>query len=172
MKKKVSETTIEAAQNGDRKAICLLLDEVQPELLRYAGRVCHSSEDARDAVQETMVIISQKIDGLRILSAFFGWAFQIIIRECMRLKEKAQKLLTNQDEIDDNTLIANRTDETLKVELALALEKLSSDHRTAILLHYFLGFTAIEISEKLNISLEAAKSRLRRAKKALSEILA
>ena len=170
MRKYISKSTLEAAQRGNSEAICLLLDEVQPSLHNYASRVCINSEDAKDAVQESLFIISHKLHGLKNLSAFVGWAFRILLRECLRLKEKARHFLSNQP-VESLVTDLGGADEVSKLEMATAIESLPSNHRIIIILHYFLGYTALEISEKLDISLKAAKSRVRRAKNALYDKL-
>jgi hypothetical protein len=61
---------IEAAQSGDPAALGRLLRVCQPDIRRYAQRNCLMS-DVDDAVQETLVILSRRVQSVRVLVALF-----------------------------------------------------------------------------------------------------
>lgn len=46
---------------------------------------CASSVDPEDAVQESLLLIYQRIGALRKIAAFPAWTFSIVRRECYRL---------------------------------------------------------------------------------------
>ncbi len=85
LKTTISKQILPAAQQGDKDAIEELLVHCGPDLSRFARRICNTPKDAKDAVQEALWIISQNIRSLKVVSAFFGWAFKIIIRQCPKL---------------------------------------------------------------------------------------
>ena len=58
-----------AAQTGDPAAIGRLLAVCQADARRYARRHCQVS-DVDDAVQESLMVISRKVGGLKAAAAF------------------------------------------------------------------------------------------------------
>ncbi|MCW5155751.1 RNA polymerase sigma factor [Burkholderia cenocepacia] len=75
---------IMAAQTGDAAALSRLLAVCQADARRYAYKHCHAS-DVDDAVQESLLIISRKVSGLKAAAAFSSWLFTIIKHECRKL---------------------------------------------------------------------------------------
>ncbi|MFO6256508.1 RNA polymerase sigma factor, partial [Pseudomonas aeruginosa] len=69
-----------AAQTGDAAALSRLLAVCQADARRYAYKHCHAS-DVDDAVQESLLIISRKVSGLKAAAAFSSWLFTIITQE-------------------------------------------------------------------------------------------
>ncbi|MEO6103713.1 MAG: sigma factor, partial [Pseudoxanthomonas sp.] len=88
-------TLIQAAQAGDRAALNELLGNSRQDLRRYAEYHCVVN-DAEDAVQETLLIASQRMGDLRSVERFTSWLFRIVKRECNRMR-RGWRMLTNQD---------------------------------------------------------------------------
>jgi DNA-directed RNA polymerase specialized sigma24 family protein len=81
------EDLILAARSGDVVAMNRLLVACQTDARRYARRHCAVS-DIDDAVQESLLILSRKIGGLKAAAAFSGWLFTVVRRECQRLSRR------------------------------------------------------------------------------------
>jgi len=79
------ENLIMAAQTGEPAAISRLLAVCQADARRYAYRHCHAS-DVDDAVQESLLVVSRKVSGLKAAAAFSSWLFTVIKRECRKLE--------------------------------------------------------------------------------------
>ena len=123
------------AQTGDRVALGRLLAVCQADARRYARRHCQAS-DVDDAVQETLLIISRKITGLRAAAAFSGWLFTVIRRECQKLTRAMLRHPTV--EIDAvEAQLASKTDDALRIDLAAALDSLPAHYLEIILLRDF-----------------------------------
>ncbi|GAB7546376.1 RNA polymerase sigma factor [Cupriavidus sp. CuC1] len=69
---------VEAAFQGDARALDQLLIAMQPDLRRFARRTCATSEDAEDAVQVALWKLHSKIHTLHKLSALAAWMFRIV----------------------------------------------------------------------------------------------
>jgi RNA polymerase sigma factor (sigma-70 family) len=95
------ENLIARAAAGEAQAIEALLARCEPDMQRFAQRVCQTPEDAHDAVQEAMLLMSNRLGELRVIKAFFGWLKTVVIRECLRLKRKAERYvgLHSEDEL-------------------------------------------------------------------------
>lgn len=158
------EHLFDGVRKGNALAMEKLLQKLEPDLRRYARRNC-SSADVDDAVQDAMVIIYQRAGALKFLVALSSWLFKIVLRICMRLK-KGDAMNDHFDpeaHLDTNAISPSQT-VILQQELTKMLMKIDAHYREILLLRDFLGYSAEETAERLNISIDAAKSRLHRAR--------
>ncbi|MBY6240355.1 RNA polymerase sigma factor [Methylosinus sp. Sm6] len=157
------------AQGGDAAALDRLLAECRFDARRYARRHCMTSE-VDDAVQEALLIVVQRLRSLRTAASFAGWLFTVVRRECQRLSRR----MFAHEELDEERIadrIAARPMDELRVELAFALESLPAHYLEVILLRDFEELTIAEICECLDVSVQTAKARLRRARLLVREYL-
>ncbi|MGE8454544.1 MAG: RNA polymerase sigma factor [Pseudomonadales bacterium] len=160
---------IHAAQTGDPVAIGRLLAVCQADARRYAYKHCQAS-DVDDAVQESLLVISRKVKGLKAAAAFSSWLFTVIKRECRRL----ERMMFKHDPLDEELVeqqLACRTDEALRVDLANALESLPAHYLEVVLLRDFEELTIAELAERLDEPPGAIKSRLHRARELVREYM-
>lgn len=158
-----------AAQTGDPAAISQLLVVCQADARRYARRHCQVS-DVDDAVQESLLIVSRKVSGLKAAMAFSSWLFMVIKRECRRLERMMFRHEPLEDEVAEQQL-ARRTDEALRIDLANALESLPAHYLEVVLLRDFEELTIAEIAQRLDEQPGTIKSRLHRARELVREYL-
>lgn len=163
------ENLVLVAQTGDQAAISRLLAVCQADARRYARKHCHVS-DIDDAVQESLLIISRKVTGLKAAVAFSSWLFTVIKRECRKLERTMFKHEPLEDEVAEQQL-ACRTDDALRIDLAHALESLPAHYLEVVLLRDFEELTIAEIAERLGERPGAIKSRLHRARELVREYL-
>ncbi len=158
-----------AAQAGDPAAISRLLAVCQADARRYARRHCHAS-DVDDAVQESLLTVSRKVKGLKAAAAFSSWLFTVIKRECRKLERMMFRHEPLEDEVAEQQL-ASRTDASLRLDLANALESLPAHYLEVVLLRDFEELTIAEIAARLGEQPGAIKSRLHRARELVREYL-
>lgn len=154
-----------AAQTGDCAALENLLAVCQADARRYANRHCHAS-DVDDAVQESLLVVAQKVKGLKAVAAFSSWLFVVIRRECQRL---GRAILRHEPLEDD--ILAGRSNDALRLDLARALESLPAHYLEVVLLRDFEELTIAEMAERLGEPQGAIKSRLHRARDLVREYL-
>jgi RNA polymerase sigma factor (sigma-70 family) len=158
-----------AAQTGDPAAITRLLAVCQADARRYARRHCLAS-DVDDAVQESLLVISRKVKGLKAAAAFSSWLFTVIKRECRKL----ERMMFSTEELDEDKVeqqLVCRADNELRIDLANALESLPAHYLEVVLLRDFEELTIAEIAERLEENPAAIKSRLHRARELVREYL-
>lgn len=158
-----------AAQTGDGAAIENLLLVCKADARRYAYKHCHAS-DVDDAIQESLIIISQKIHVLRAVASFSGWLFTVIKRECRKLS----RAMFKQDQFEEDMLeqqLAQRTDNALRIDLVSALESLPPHYLAIILLRDFEELTLQEIAQRFGEPVSTVKSRLHKARVLVREYL-
>ncbi len=163
------EGLILAAQSGDTVAFNRLLLVCQTDARRYARRHCGAS-DIDDAVQETLLILSRKVKGLRAAAAFSGWLFTIVRRECQRLSRRMFGQDVSIEDLADSQL-ETRSDESRHLDLIAALDSLPAHYLEVILLRDFAELTISEMAEKLGMQVPGVKSRLQRARELVREYL-
>jgi RNA polymerase sigma factor (sigma-70 family) len=151
---------VASAIDGNVAAIDRLLAATAPNLKRYARQHCQS-QDVDDAVQDALWIIHQRIGALRSLSSFAGWSFRIVRRLCLKISMAERKRAYV--ELDEND-----ADQMLSAEQRMiiisSIAALPEHYREVLLLSDMMGHSANEIAEQLSLKVEAAKSRLHRAR--------
>jgi len=145
------------------------LEHHRARLYRVAYSWSHNPALADDLVQDTLTKAMQKVSQLRDPSAGEAWLFSIL-SNCYRDHFRRQR---DTDEIDDSTLIEEKTPESEnsrqqtvnKVRASIA--RLSEGQRQVITLVDLEGFSYIEVSKILDIPIGTVMSRLCRARNAL-----
>ncbi|MGQ0800816.1 MAG: RNA polymerase sigma factor [Pseudomarimonas sp.] len=161
---------IEAAREGDALALSRLLGNERRRVVRYAERHC-KVHDVEDAVQETLLIASRQISGLRVVEAFNGWLFRIVKRECDRMKLFYRTHIFDYSpdaSMPEPVLVVN---EGLRIDLVAAVESLPAHYREVLLLRDVQELTVDEMAARLRLSREAVKGRLHRARLLVREYL-
>jgi RNA polymerase sigma-70 factor (ECF subfamily) len=163
---------LSAAQSGDPGALEALLARHRNGVYRYGLQVCRTTEDAEDAVQETLWAATRAIRTFRgAATSIAGWLFTIVRHECYRLLEKGRRNPVGHPDLEqlaeespapapDDELAAHQ----LRSQLAAGLAGLEPGQREVILLRDVHGMTAPEAAAELGLSIEALKSRLHRAR--------
>ncbi len=179
MEPSVLDPELAAAQAGDLAALNRLIAAHRQGVYRYGLRVCRTTEDAEDAVQEALWAATRAIRSFRgTASSIVSWLFTIVRRECFRLLDSHRRAPQPVDGGDDR-LVAEGTDpqEALALHqraefLAGALAALDPIDREAVLLRDIQELSAPEAAAQLGISIAALKSRLHRARLKLRDQVA
>jgi RNA polymerase sigma-70 factor (ECF subfamily) len=142
-------------------------------LLYSVGR----KEDAEDLTQEVFIKVYKNLKSLDPNLNFKAWLFKIAsntLIDWWRKRGEERELFL----IDDKDINFETIDEDfsyLKIEtakdIAEALEKIRPEYKVVLLLFYWQGFSYEEIASILSLPLGTVKTKLRRAKLAIKEIL-
>lgn len=166
---KSQHALLEAAQNGDSIALAEVLANSRQDLRRYAEYHCVVN-DVEDAVQESMILVFNRLGDLRQPEAFASWLFRIVKRECNRMR-RGWRMLTNQ-EIDETIQpLSFREPNDLRMDIARVLKELPDHYRAILLMRDVEGLSLNETAERLGLELAATKSRLHRARMLARELL-
>jgi RNA polymerase sigma-70 factor (ECF subfamily) len=160
-----------AAQAGDPAALERLLAQLRPDIQRYARFQCYASSSIEDVVQEALIVVYRRVSSVRSPAAFGAWLVRVVARLCglpvLMFMRSVEELKT----IEDSTRFAHVPADQLRLDVARAMAALPHDYRQIILLRDLEELTINEIAQRLSISGEAAKSRLRRARAAARSFL-
>lgn len=173
---------IELARTGDRRALERLLTSVQDWIYNVIRRVLLNPQESEDATQEVLLKIATNLaayDSNR--AAFRTWAYKIAMNHALNGKRgKLEELTTDfigyEKELDEMPNIEVPTHELNNPEnLVLVSEAkaactlgmllcLNRKQRISLILADLMGLPDLESAELLNISSEAFRKRLSRAR--------
>ncbi|KAA1189426.1 RNA polymerase sigma factor [Paenibacillus sp. B2(2019)] len=154
------------AKAGDSEAFVQLMQEIELPLYRTARSIVNKDEDCADALQETMLKAFRSIHTLREPAFFKTWIFRILINECNKMIKNNTRALPY-GELPEVPSISKDYE---KIEIWDAVQHLEENLRIVIHLHYLQDMPISQISDILEISTVAVKTRLHRARKKLKHL--
>ncbi len=166
---RVDAAVVDAAISGEPAALEILLAKSIQDLRRYAEYHCEVN-DIEDAVQEVCLIVSKHIKQLRVAAALTSWSFRILKRTCVQMK-RSNRMITNNEEGFENTLVFTPTYNELRIEISKAMSAIPKHYRQILLMRDIDGRTLKEIAATLDLTIEATKSRLHRARALIRDVL-
>jgi RNA polymerase sigma factor (sigma-70 family) len=163
---RVDQDLFAAAQAGDPAALNRLLAALRPDIQRYARLQCYAASSIEDVVQEALIILYRRVGAIRSPTALAAWLVRVVARLCalpvLMLMRSVEELKT----VEESMRFAHMPVDHLRIELSRALASLPENYRQIILLRDLEEMTIGEIGARLNMSGEATKSLLRRARAA------
>ncbi|MGA9939847.1 MAG: sigma-70 family RNA polymerase sigma factor [Candidatus Acidiferrales bacterium] len=147
-------------------------------LLRVARRLAFDPAIAEDLVQETLLRAWRGFDQFEPGTNARAWLFRILFNvfyaQGRKTRSSPALLPLQRPGHEARPHEAAATDFSLLdgAVLSAALDDLSEEHRTVILLGVVEGFTCRELSEILSLPMGTVMSRLSRARQSLREALA
>lgn len=175
---------IRAFQSGEEKAFEELVRRYQRQVANIIYMTLGDRSEIDDLAQEAFIRVYRSLDRFAFDSSFYSWLYRIVVNLCIdELRRRKIKRTFSLDLFSEHRLereqgaTTQRTgfDEVLGKEkretIKLALEKLSADHRTVLVLREYNDLSYAEIAEVLKLKPQAVKSRLFRAREELRKLL-
>lgn len=170
---------------GDRHAFSELVERTSAKIYALGLRMLGNEQDAEDMLQETFLKAFKALPTFEKRSSIFTWLFRIAANEALMLLRKrktgANLVELEKDEEQDEAPVeivdwcCLPEEEMISTEtravLNQAAENLSPALRMVFQLRDVDGFSISETAEILNISEDAVKTRLVRARMKLREHL-
>jgi RNA polymerase sigma factor (sigma-70 family) len=161
-----TEQVISAAQQGDTRAIAVLLSGSHAHVRRFARTLCATHEDAEDAAQEALIVMYRKIGTLRATAALASWMFQIVRNECIRRTRVTLNRLapvTAAEPSAEDAALAR-----MEIERIVdSISRLPAEQRAVLVLRDIHGQSGAATAQALGLSRAAMKSRLHRGRETL-----
>lgn len=169
---------LEKAKTGDAGAINDLLERHERSVYRFGLRMCGDEDSAREVLQETLLAAFRNLKDYRGEAALSTWLYQIARSFCMRQRQgqrphestespAAQAVASNVSGADERAHARQ-----MAGLIQAAMLSLTPDAREVLVLRDVEGLSAEEAASVMAVSVPALKSRLHRARNALSEQLA
>lgn len=173
------QSIIERCQAGEKDAFEELLKSVEKKAIATAYFICGNTEIAKDILQETYLRCFVNIKALEKVEYFNTWFFKILVRTSWEIQKKSSKVIPMEITSENEKLLYNidynRKNEIddfdIQYMLQSAIDKLTPNLKTVIVLYYYNYMTTEEIA-KITGSLKATvRSRLFYARHALKKQL-
>lgn len=163
MFKRSDESLIAQALNGDQRAWQQLVNRHQQALYYFGLRLLGSSEDARDLLQDVLMVLCRNLGQYRGDSSFKSWLFGIA-------NYRAMDMLRRRKPADDDSALAELSCDSAGIadkleqdqqqrQVQTQLRTLPPEQRLVLELKFYQQFTFDEIAAQLAISSNTVKSR-------------
>ena len=143
-----------------------LVIENQLSMYRFAMSILKNSNDAEDAVSETVLTAYEHLSSLKKSDSFKAWMMTILVNVSKKMLRKKKRVVL----YDDLGLFEKSTDEG-SCEMWEAVLTLNAKYAKVVILYYYEGFSTREIARILHIPEGTVKSRLSRARSKLQQII-
>ena len=156
-----AEAVVSRARAGDTEALGELFRAFEVPVYNLARRICRTTEDAEDVLQETFFEVCRSIRSYREEGSLWGWIRTIAASKAlMRLRRNKYR---ETDELHEEVVGRKRDDTHLRMDLEAALERLPEVSRAVVWLHDVEGYTHDEIAGMMGKTPSFSKSQLARA---------
>jgi RNA polymerase sigma-70 factor (ECF subfamily) len=155
---------VQRAQAGDRDAFDALATALYDRLYVLGHRILRDGYAAEDAVQEALIRGWRNLRALRDPDRFDAWMHRLLVNACHDQSRKTRRF-----EVEVTDISAERTDPADDYatvanvdELDRAFLQLPIEHRVVLVLTHYVGMSAPEVSQTLDIPVGTVYSRLHR----------
>ena len=177
---------VERTVAGDQKAFELLVIKYQRRIQRLIGRMVRDVDLVEDIAQETFIRAYRALAQFRGEAQFYTWLYRIAVNTA----KKSLMDLKRNPTVSENSFKSGEDDETSPLENELtssetpeavlaskeiaqmvnaAMEALPEELRQAISLREIEGLSYEEIAEAMSCPIGTVRSRIFRAREAISE---
>ncbi len=180
---------VERAQQGDREAFRELVEKYQRKVYSICYGMLKNPDDSMDVSQEVFVKVYRYLEKFNGQSTFYTWLYRITVNMCIdHIRKNSRMRVVDYDdgiarmetmEGDDNIMpstLGLNPDKVygrkeLRQKMLEALETLTENHRTILVLREVEGLSYDELAEVLNISKGTVMSRLFHARRYFQDAL-
>ncbi len=165
------------AGDGEEAARRELAWRLLPRVRTTVHYLAAGDRDADDLVQQALVEVLRVVGTFRGDASLEYWADRVVVRTALRrIKQRRWRetiVQLDSEEPGAADAVQERSYERreLRRRLAIHLEKLSMDRRTAVVLHWVHGYTISEIADLTGAKVNTIRGRLRDAKRQLRKQL-
>jgi RNA polymerase sigma factor (sigma-70 family) len=157
----------------DRKAQRQMVDHLAPYLLAVCRRYEPVLENARDSVQESLILIFNNIEQCSTEKhSFMAWCKKIAINVCLGKFRKKKLQLEELEHNNNNSWVSPDIFSKFGVEeIREALNKLPENQKIVFNLNVIDGFSHAEIAEMMGLKESSSRTLLVRARTLLQDII-
>lgn len=170
---------IQQVLGGNRNAYAEIIRKYEVRVRGFCLRMLSDASQSEDAAQEVFIKAYQALEKFKGESSFSTWIYRIASNHCFDLLRKRRRhkteswdaLVEKEGEKADHGLFAAQPDTGAEMMRSEQIKELlggiSEKHRQIIILREIQNLSYQELAEVLNCSLDAVKSRLKRARQEL-----
>lgn len=184
--RETDQLLVERVQRGDKEAFGLLVTKYQRKLNRLLSRLIRDPAEVEDVAQETFIKAYRALGSFRGDSAFYTWLYRIgintaknyLVSQSRRAPTSTGFDSTDAETFDEGDQLRDiNTPERLMMTRQIAetvdeaMAALPEELRTAIVLRELEGMSYEEIANIMDCPIGTVRSRIFRAREAISERL-
>ena len=167
---------VRRARDGDKRALEALCERHAARVERIALHVLRDPDDARDAAQEALVKLMQRIGQFKGQSQFSTWLHRLVVNTCKdvaqaRWARRTEPLIEDMRVAHDGDPARALAASETRLELGRCLSELPPAQATVIALKDALDVTFEEISAATGMPVGTAKCYAHRGRNGLREKL-
>ena len=159
---------VAAVVAGDPAGLAAAYETYAPALYTYCRSLLRDPDEAADALHDTFVVASQKLDGLRDPERLRPWLYAVARNECLRLLRARNRTvaLEDTDDVSDDSvdLTLGVRQEQLRDLVRAALDGLNAGDREVLDLSMRHELNGPELGAALGVSAKHAHALLSRAR--------
>jgi RNA polymerase sigma-70 factor (ECF subfamily) len=162
---------VERARAGDDAAFAVLFEQFHAPILNYLHRMVSDRALAEDLTQDTFIKAYKALPKTKPDLAFKAWLYRIATNTALSHLRRG-KIVQFLPFIGDREHNDERVDHavTRQTDIENVLNQLPKHYAAVLLLRHYQGLSLAETAEALDITENAAKLRLFRARKAFAKI--
>lgn len=157
---------------GDPELYRVLVERYRRDFGRIAEALVGDPDAAADALQEAFIRAFRSLDSCRDPDRFRPWFYRIVANQCHDQRRRRPAVPIEDVEVAaKETADAAVQDDELAGRLEQALERLTPEQREAFVMKEVEGRSYAEMAGLLDMSADALKMRVHRARETLKELL-
>jgi len=179
---RTTKLLVEQSKQGNNEAFEQLVKLYQNKVFALCYQLTNNQSDAQDLAQDAFIKAYKSLSGFRNEADFGTWIHRITVNLWINIKRRKKPevsldatITTDNGEMSHDVPSNDETpDEKLERKefnslVKLALNNLSEEHRTVLILREMQGYNYDEIAQVMDCSLGTVKSRINRARQNLKE---
>jgi RNA polymerase sigma-70 factor (ECF subfamily) len=156
---------VERARRGDHDAFATLAGAAISRLDSAAWLILRDAEQAKDAVQNTLLRAWRDLPTLRDPERFDAWLHQLLVHACL---DEARRLRRHRLDVELTPIHSPALDDMTSAiadreQHERGVDRLTPELRAVLVLHHYLDLPLPAVAATLGIPVGTAKSRLHRA---------
>ncbi|MFL5721664.1 MAG: RNA polymerase sigma factor [Chloroflexota bacterium] len=164
---------VRRAQGGDQEAFAEMVYAVADRFLAVSHRILSDIDLAEDATQQALLSVWQDLPQLRDLARFEAWSYRLLVRACYAEGRKSRRWAPNLRllSVDEPIAVDGLSSVVDRDQLERAFRGLSLNHRTVVVLHYYLDLPLDRVADIVGVPVGTVGSRLHFATRQLRSAL-
>jgi RNA polymerase sigma-70 factor, ECF subfamily len=162
-----------AAAAGDAGALDRLLARHHDRIHLICRKILRDPQDAADARQEAMILITRHIGSFEGRNDFGAWVYRIATNASIDLHRRAYRREEAADHLSQIVSPSSGTSTIIRTRLDVdrALEQLPVEYREAVVMRAIGDLEYSDIAEILDVPIGTVRSRIARGREMLVQLL-
>lgn len=155
---------------SNKELFCQYIRECETAMYIMAKGIVKNDADVADVIQESILKAYTNFDTLKDKEKFKSWILRIVHNTSIDFIKKQREILDS-DSTEQIAITEPILDKETKLTIWEAVQKLNFPYQTVIVLYYYNGYSAEQISEITSTTVVNVRKQLSRGRKMLANFL-